>query len=95
MSPEYNTCYLNTVGMDEMQPAAIDIFPVPAKDQIMIKISNDIEIKSLQIISLSGQLLKAFNVDQTSLDISSLPGGIYVLTILTTKGRFHRKVVIH
>lgn len=74
------------VGMDAANGQAFRIFPNPAADHVDITCPETIE--SIRLHSLSGTLLMAetVNADAHHLDISALPQGTYLLTIVTADG---------
>ena len=74
------------VGMDAANGQAFRIFPNPAADHVDITCPETIE--SIRLHSLAGTLLMAetVNADAHHLDISALPQGTYLLTIVTVDG---------
>jgi len=68
----------------------VSVMPNPAKEIITIKPINKVEIYELDIINAAGQqmLSKEFskNHQKTSVNISNLPTGNYVIRISTNKG---------
>lgn len=74
------------VGMDAANGQAFRIFPNPAADHVDITCPETIE--SIRLHSLAGTLLMAetVNADAHRLDISALPQGTYLLTIVTADG---------
>lgn len=65
-----------------------NIYPNPAKDVLNISLKNDIEINSMSVYDVLGQLIiavpNAKNV--SSIDVSRLRAGNYLLKIKTDKG---------
>ena len=72
-------------GMDEADEVRINIFPNPTTGIINFETGNTIEITSVNIHSLQGQLVSSFAMQENSCDISSLPAGVYLLQIKTTQ----------
>ena len=74
------------VGMDAANGKAFRIFPNPATDYV--DITHHATIESIRLHSLAGTLLMAetVNADAHHLDISALPQGTYLLTIVTADG---------
>ncbi len=64
---------------------SIAIFPNPASDFVQIVTSE--RIKSLQVFSSSGVLLKNQMTNQTRLNVQDLVNGVYFLHIITDKSR--------
>ena len=63
----------------------VSIYPNPAHNVIVITSSN---ITSITIANTIGQMLisKNGNADEMSIDISSLPAGIYLVTVICDNG---------
>ena len=70
----------------------INIYPNPAKDYIYIDFPEE-KIKSIKLYNLLGVLLKEQKSNKTSVDISSLPQGIYLLSIETDETVIAKKIV--
>ena len=70
----------------------IAIFPNPANDIVNIKTTE--KITSLTITDISGQILisEQRNIEKR-IDISNLPGGIYILKVETTNNIFVEKII--
>jgi hypothetical protein len=69
----------------------INIYPNPAID--LLNISADIEIKGIEIYSITGVLVKTIDEFATSLDISKLTCGLYRIVINTEKGKIQKLIV--
>ncbi|MFN8711445.1 MAG: choice-of-anchor V domain-containing protein [Bacteroidota bacterium] len=66
--------------------AALQIFPVPASNELTVNPGRDFGAARLTIISIDGKAVKEINLDSfgtigTTIDISTLPQGVYFLTI--------------
>ncbi|QNL22420.1 T9SS type A sorting domain-containing protein [Hyphobacterium sp. CCMP332] len=73
----------------------IKIFPNPAREILNIKNYNNEELL-IQLLNVEGQLLKNVisNATMISIDISSLPNGIYILKFSTNTNSDTRKIII-
>ena len=83
----------NTSIEEEDLKKEISIFPNPTKGVLQIEISQDLIITHIALFDLLGRLVKDFNREDRSLDISDLKKGNYVLNIETNKGTFSEKMV--
>lgn len=66
---------------------AVNIYPVPAQDYVIIESENNLQ--SVQLFDIAGKLLQSTNGNnstQIRLDISSLPAGLYTVRISSTNG---------
>jgi hypothetical protein len=73
-----------TFFIDNQKSINVSIFPNPSNEVVFVKFKDDYRtIKNIKVHSLSGQLLVQNNgvISETSIDISSLPNGMYILTI--------------
>ena len=81
---ELNT--INPGGMDLQTPAkdqidGVAVYPNPATE--VINVNANLDIQSIQVISLAGQVIKTIQANSTyeELDISTLEPGVYYLLI--------------
>jgi len=81
----------------------IEIYPNPNQGSFVISSNSSKGILSLQIRSLSGQLIKEIrvsdilgcnNLQQLPMDLTELPSGQYLLNILHSSGNLQKKLVI-
>jgi len=95
------TYTVGNVGMEEHAFNEVSLFPVPASDQLQVRLSfegrQDIR---LQLLDLTGKavvstLAQGVNGTlETALDVSSLPAGIYFLRAEGQSGTVMRKISI-
>ena len=66
----------------------ISVYPNPAKDNISIKVDNDTEIESIQIINSIGNIVLSQNYTyQEPINIQSIPTGFYIVKVCPKKGK--------
>ena len=84
----------NIVNIDKISRVNVHIYPVPATDIITIT-SKDSRIKNISINTILGQkvLKKQVKGFDSTIDISNLAKGIYLINIMTEKGVFTEKVI--
>lgn len=72
------------------------IYPNPATDILNIDFSNNNKPLQVNIIDVSGKVLKTFIIDQNqnTIDISSLTAGQYFLMIMTDDETFYHKLLV-
>lgn len=75
------------IGVAKINKNEFLISPNPAQNSVVIKSSTSIQ--SIQIASITGEivLVKSSNNTQVSIDVSNLPVGVYVISILTQEGK--------
>lgn len=74
---------------DDTPQSSIDIYPNPAMTEISIK-SKD-ELQSIKIFNFQGKQFTFSNKTSSSIDVSSLPKGSYVIQFKTSKGYSTKK----
>ena len=92
-NPNYESCYLIT-GISEIDRQIIQIYPNPAKDLLRIENNNNIEINSISLTNINGQIIKKFDPNNTQLDISEISSGLYLLKLSYKNGEFTKKIII-
>lgn len=69
------------------------VFPNPFKNQIRVISPTGEENERTSIYSAEGKLIMAFSPNQTTLDVSELKPGVYILKVETSQNTFERKVI--
>ena len=82
-----------------MEDTDLSVWPVPANDNLNIRYSEFSRSANsiLQLFNMNGSVV--LNIDfkagnQTTLDVTSLPTGIYLLRLTTSEGVLTRKIII-
>ncbi|ARN71723.1 hypothetical protein BST91_08740 [Nonlabens tegetincola] len=75
----------STAHLEENTSPALNIYPNPATHRVNIELKDN-TIATAQLFNLTGQLLIATN--QSTLDISNLPSGMYLLHVKTSNGQY-------
>ena len=83
----------SSMATDEMTASEFKIYPNPVKD--ILNISNEKTIEKAEIFDLTGKtfIQKAINSNQTEIDMSRLPAGIYLVKI-QSEGKTQTQKVI-
>jgi len=85
-----NNCSTASIGNNELTDK-ISIYPNPTKDKITLKIDDTIEVKTIEIYSVIGLLIKKYSVaNKEKLDVQDLESGTYLLKIETKN---HQKII--
>lgn len=83
-------------SVDENTKITATIHPNPAKDLITIDLPNEGYCKSIEIFSIDGRLLETFSgtSQQTTIDISGLYAGMYIIKIrMADDSEFSEKII--
>jgi len=80
---------------DILSRAAIDIYPNPVQTELFLNIPAELEVTDIQLFGTNGQMVQEYaDVTTRTLEVDSLPAGLYYLRILTTEGTWTDKVSI-
>lgn len=79
----------------------IDVYPNPATDQATVTvITEQTTAAQLRVLSINGKLLQQFTVEnpaaaqQQTLDLATLPAGVYFVQLHLTNGIHQQKVIV-
>ena len=81
-------------GTKHVQAQTVHIYPNPAKDQINVSLSNNKAIAEMKITNLLGQYVSNTQYQGSTLDISALKAGIYLLVTSDISGNVYRSQFI-
>lgn len=76
---------------------SVNLYPNPTNGVLNIDLPTniDVNITSLKVINLLGQEILVSNTNTTKIDVSSLPIGIYILSLQTNYGNWNGKFIKH
>ena len=83
-------------SVEENTEVSTSVHPNPATDCITIDLPNEEDCQSIEIFSIDGRLVETFPEmsQQTTIDISGLNAGMYIMKIKMVDGReFSEKIV--
>jgi len=89
---KYDSLY---VGMSDQHQWAVSLYPNPATDKIIVETSGITPGKALVIYDIEGQDLIQQQVTgiKTTVDISRLPAGVYVVKVTGDRTAQVRKII--
>lgn len=93
MNPNYESCYLIT-DINEIEKSSLKVFPNPTINTLSIENIENIEIESISLLNVKGQIIKQFDSNNTRLDISNISSGYYILKISHKNGVFTKKLIV-
>jgi hypothetical protein len=87
-----NTNYF-VVGLSEntLNDKDLLVYPNPTENKLTIGLTEPIHLRSVTLYSQLGELV--LKTTSNSLNVSSLPAGIYIAEIITDKGLIRKKVI--
>ena len=80
-----------TTGINNVVANQLSIYPNPAKDDIFVK--SEVQIKKVEIYSLTGALLLSENNFKEKISVLTLPHGVYLVKVYTDKEVAVSKIV--
>ena len=85
------------LGLPEEIDPSINLYPNPAINEIYINLGHKLAQGELMITDLSGKIVQRelINSDLTTLDVSDLPSGIYVVTVVLGDDVYTKKLIKH
>ncbi len=80
--------YLETssLGIQEVEKNNFTVYPNPVNNELSVNIDNKQEIKTIEVLNLSGKIVKEFTLIQgnsMTLNVEDLMDGIYLLNVTT------------
>lgn len=91
--PVYSNIINNNFFSTNQNKTEIDIFPNPCNDKLTLRLNNE-TISNIKIYNVDGRLIKQMNkCGLTSIDISDLKSGIYIISILDNNTQFVKKII--
>ena len=79
-------------GIDENESIAISIYPNPAHDFIRVETRLIASVQGVEIYSITGQ--KILSSTETEINVSTLPKGVYFISVYTENQKIVEKIVI-
>ena len=84
----------DALGIDEeILSEELQVYPNPAKNQLFINNSNNLNIQSIRLYDVLGKLVVQEHNSFQQIDVTFLQKGIYLVKIETDRGVLSRKVI--
>lgn len=71
------------VGIDEIQRENFKLYPNPVSNKLTIITNYDLRINKIEIVDLTGKILKKTTTNFNSVNVNELPSGVYFIKIIT------------
>ncbi|MCQ2270415.1 MAG: C10 family peptidase [Bacteroidales bacterium] len=88
-----NVIITASTAVKEHEKLSIHLYPNPTSDYLHITAPANLSINHLELLTIKGQLIKIFNDNITSINVSDLSSGIYVIRIYTEDEIFISKFI--
>lgn len=87
------------IGIDDVfSDNSISLYPNPVNEELNIEISNDLDISSIKVRSITGSLVNQVKINENQsskiiIDMSKVDAGTYVVTAASENKVWHKKIV--
>jgi hypothetical protein len=71
-----------------------NVYPNPANSELNISLPNSFEVSNVQVINVFGQIIQPEMKGKTTLLISELPEGVYIVEVTVNDNSKHYKTVV-
>ena len=88
----YNATWLSLNVANHNATPEISIYPNPTSDFITIENNNSEQFLSIELLDYAGKRIKSIDQKTTSVDLSDLTPGVYLLQITTEKGKYCEQI---
>ena len=86
------------LAIEEVASQIFNVYPIPASRKLKVVLKDNVEVERIEFIDYAGKLItpkSSKRKDNTlTLDVSNLYSGIYILNIVTEKGRSRSRIII-
>lgn len=79
-------------GVEENDAASISVYPNPAHDYIRIDTQSIAPVQRVDIYNSTGQMV--LSTTETEISVSTLPQGVYFISVFTENHKFVERIVI-
>jgi len=79
-------------GVEENDAASISVYPNPAHDYIRIDTQSIAHVQRVDIYNSTGQMV--LSTTETEISVSTLPQGVYFISVFTENQKFVERIVI-
>jgi len=92
--PRYDLGYGNPAAVNELDFANWNVYPNPTQGTITVR--SDIEIDQIRVMDISGKevLTKTLQGSQTTLELSYLGSGVYLIEVVSDARKSLKRLVI-
>jgi len=89
----FETIYVGDCsGLGELGPDGLLLYPNPVSGSFTLV--SEQQIERVEILDMSGRVIKSFNEQQASYNISEVPSGVYFVTIYTSELTGQLRIVV-
>lgn len=79
------------MGVSDLNASSFVVYPNPATNLVKVDLKNA-DVKDMVVLNLAGQIVAKSNTK--SVNVSTLPAGVYVVKVIDTKGATHTSKIV-
>jgi hypothetical protein len=83
-------CGLGLKGSEHLNSNLIQIIPNPVNNRLNVDLGDNRSAESIEILNQMGVKVLDVSVSNTTIDVSVLNAGVYILKVLDTNGAVYR-----
>jgi len=72
----------------------IELYPNPAKDVLFLDVNDGLELSSITMFDVIGNMILEINNPENTIHLNSLDTGFYIVDIRTNRGQVIEKLII-
>lgn len=88
-------CYKGSLNDINTFDAQIKIYPNPVKNVLHIKINENMNINSISLINIQGQIIRQYDSNIQQIDVSDITEGVYFIKVSSLKGNITKQITIN
>lgn len=88
-----------TFSVSDFSVQKFSTYPNPSDGTVHLQFENTVQLKKIVIRNLKGKVVKKIDpanntLGKTTIDLSRLPTGFYLLSVISSEGMVSRKILI-
>ncbi len=80
------------LSINTVENIDLSIYPNPVKDVLYLKVEN-VKIENIELFNILGKSVKNIQLKNTTIDVSAVNSGMYILQIKTEKGITTKRII--
>ena len=89
----YGWCNPFVTAIPENNPGKFEVYPNPVSDKLVIQNNTSKKLTGIELLNEQGVLMRKSEGEIKSIDLSSLPGGLYFLILKDAEGMGVKKII--
>lgn len=81
------------LATEENELSKVELYPNPSADVVNVSIPENIKVLGSGLYDMTGKMLNDIQLKNNTINISSLPKGVYLLKVETSKGILTKRII--